>query len=124
MVRGPVVLRCDGDATIGAGHVGRCLPIAAAIRRAGGEALFAGSYAALAADCSPSRASRRSPRPTRPRHPATARAALIDSYAIGPEAIARAAADRPVLAFCDTREVPDLGAAVRLELTSTPPGTG
>src|SRR5690349_9010583 len=99
-MRGPVVLRCDGDATIGAGHVGRCLPIAAAIRRAGGEALFAGSYGAVAAELLAAAGFETVAAADAPAGiPTGARAALIDSYAIGSEAIARAAADRPVLAF-------------------------
>ena len=29
-----IALRCDGDAELGAGHVGRCVPIARALRDA------------------------------------------------------------------------------------------
>jgi UDP-2,4-diacetamido-2,4,6-trideoxy-beta-L-altropyranose hydrolase len=44
------VFRCDGDRTRGAGHVGRCLPLARALRAAGAEVVFAGSYEGVAAD--------------------------------------------------------------------------
>lgn len=116
MAPGPVVLRCDGDATIGAGHVGRCLPIAAAIRRAGGEALFAGHFGAIAADLLAAAGYETLPAADAPAGiPANARAAVIDSYSISAGAIALAAAERPVVAFCDSDEAPDIGAAVLLD---------
>ena len=42
-----VALRCDGDERVGAGHVGRCLPIALALRRVGHD-VFVGSYGGVA----------------------------------------------------------------------------
>ena len=44
-----IAFRCDGDHTVGAGHVARCLQIAAAFRTAGHEALFVGQFGGLAA---------------------------------------------------------------------------
>lgn len=44
-----LAIRCDGDPTIGAGHVARCLPLARAFADRGWEVRFAGSYAGLAA---------------------------------------------------------------------------
>ncbi len=44
-----IALRCDGDAELGAGHVGRCLPIARALRDAGAEIVFVGRYDGVAA---------------------------------------------------------------------------
>src|SRR5215218_5891023 len=44
------VFRCDGDRTIGAGHVGRCLPLARVLRDAGAEVVFAGRFNGVAAE--------------------------------------------------------------------------
>lgn len=116
MVPGPVVLRCDGDATIGAGHVGRCLPIAAAVRRAGDEAVFSGAYGGLAAGLIEAAGFATITPPDAPAGiPGGARAAVVDSYAIAADEIARAATQRPVLAFRDTRDGPDIAPATVLD---------
>ena len=44
-----IVVRCDGGAEAGAGHVGRCLPIADALRSRGAQAVFVGRYDGVAA---------------------------------------------------------------------------
>lgn len=44
------LFRCDGDEATGAGHVGRCLPLARALRAAGAEVVFAGRFEGIAAD--------------------------------------------------------------------------
>lgn len=43
-----LAIRCDGDKTVGAGHVARCLPLAHAFARRGWEVHFAGRYGGLA----------------------------------------------------------------------------
>jgi UDP-2,4-diacetamido-2,4,6-trideoxy-beta-L-altropyranose hydrolase len=45
---GPVAFRCDGDDAVGAGHVARCLPLAAALAQRGWSPAFCGSYGGLA----------------------------------------------------------------------------
>jgi hypothetical protein len=44
-----VAFRCDGGDRIGAGHVARCLPLAAALAAAGHRPAFCGDYGGLAA---------------------------------------------------------------------------
>ena len=44
----PLAVRCDGDEHAGAGHVARCLPLAAALRHHGWEPVFVGRYTGLA----------------------------------------------------------------------------
>jgi spore coat polysaccharide biosynthesis predicted glycosyltransferase SpsG/RimJ/RimL family protein N-acetyltransferase len=44
-----IAFRCDGGDRVGAGHVARCLQIAAAFRMAGDEPLFVGQFDGLAA---------------------------------------------------------------------------
>lgn len=43
-----IALRCDGGAALGAGHVGRCVPIALALRAEGAEVAFVGAYDGVA----------------------------------------------------------------------------
>ena len=44
------VFRCDGGAAIGAGHVGRCLPLARALAATGAQVTFAGRFGGVAAE--------------------------------------------------------------------------
>jgi spore coat polysaccharide biosynthesis predicted glycosyltransferase SpsG len=44
----PLAFRCDGDALVGAGHVARCIPLAAAFAAAGWSPVFVGEYGGLA----------------------------------------------------------------------------
>lgn len=44
-----VAFRCDGGARVGAGHVARCLPLAAAFADAGHRPVFCGSFGGFAA---------------------------------------------------------------------------
>jgi len=44
-----IAIRCDGGAAIGAGHVGRCLPVASALRERGAHVTFVGGYDGIAA---------------------------------------------------------------------------
>ena len=107
-----VALRCDGDERIGAGHVGRCLPIALALRRTGHDVLFAGRYGGLA-----QRLLAAAELPTVPASraaagiPDEAGAALVDHYETADADIAAAAAARPVIALRDARATHDLGPA-------------
>ncbi len=85
-----LVFRCDGNEQIGAGHVARCLPLAAAFARLGWRVSFVGTYEGLAGWLL-----------TRAKFQARMAdpdfccgipvegydAAVVDSYAIAPEAI-------------------------------------
>ena len=42
-----LAIRCDGDETVGAGHVARCLPLASAFAERGWDVRFCGTYAGL-----------------------------------------------------------------------------
>lgn len=44
-----VAVRCDGGTANGAGHVGRCIPVAAALRARGADARLVGRYDGVAA---------------------------------------------------------------------------
>ena len=107
-----VALRCDGDKRVGAGHVGRCLPIALALRRAGHDALFVGTYGGVAealladADLPTVRAAA-----TPAGLPDEVGAALIDHYDVDDQEVAASAAARPVVALRDARAPHGLGPA-------------
>ena len=104
MASGTFVLRCDGNLSIGAGHVGRCLPIAAAARRAGYEALFVGAYDGVASDLlSAAGFETRRPDHGRTGLPGNPVAAVIDVYGIPADEIDAAAAQCPVARFSDSR---------------------
>lgn len=44
-----IAIRCDGGQAIGAGHVGRCVPVALALRDRGSEVVFVGAFDGVAA---------------------------------------------------------------------------
>ena len=120
-----VALRCDGDERVGAGHVGRCLPIALALRRAGHDALFVGTYSGVAgrllADADlPTVAAAATPAGL----PDEASAALVDHYDVDDDEVASAAAARPVVALRDTRLAHDLGQARLLDYHLDAAGDG
>src|SRR4051812_10417834 len=123
--RPTVALRCDGDERVGAGHVGRCLPIALALRRAGHDALFVGRYggvaaALLAAVDLPTVAAPATPAGL----PDEIGGALIDHYGIEDEEVASAAAARPVVALRDARAPHALGPARLLDYHLDAAGDG
>jgi spore coat polysaccharide biosynthesis predicted glycosyltransferase SpsG/RimJ/RimL family protein N-acetyltransferase len=114
-----VVIRCDGGATLGAGHVARCLPVADALARRGVDVRFAGTYEGLAAELvrdhtvvppagSPSGV------------PPDADAVIVDSYAVGPDELARADAERPVLAVIDDGSRPPVTLVLAYQLDAEP----
>src|SRR6185437_10731954 len=97
-----VALRCDGDERVGAGHVGRCLPIAHALRRTGHEAVFVGTYRGVAEQLlAASGVPTLPPAATPAGLPAEAGGALIDHYDISDDDVAAAASARPVVALRD-----------------------
>jgi spore coat polysaccharide biosynthesis predicted glycosyltransferase SpsG/RimJ/RimL family protein N-acetyltransferase len=103
-----VALRCDGDGITGAGHVTRCLTIAHALRRAGQEVVFVGSYGGVAERLLHVAGIERRPASAAPAGlPDEATAAVVDVYAVSDAELAQAARARPVVAFRDTRKGAD-----------------
>ncbi len=120
-----VALRCDGDERVGAGHVGRCLPIALALRRAGHDALFVGRYGGVAEALLTEAGLRTVTAAATPAGlPGEAGAALIDHYDIDDGEVARAAATRPVVALRDARAPHALGPARLLDYHLDASGDG
>jgi spore coat polysaccharide biosynthesis predicted glycosyltransferase SpsG/RimJ/RimL family protein N-acetyltransferase len=120
-----VALRCDGDERVGAGHVGRCLPIALALRRAGCDALFVGRYGGVAAALLAAVDLPTVPAAGTPAGlPDEAGAAVIDHYDIDDEAVARAAAARAVVALRDARAPHAVGPARVLDYHLDATGDG
>jgi spore coat polysaccharide biosynthesis predicted glycosyltransferase SpsG/RimJ/RimL family protein N-acetyltransferase len=120
-----IALRCDGDERVGAGHVGRCLPIALALRRAGQDATFVGTYGGVAQRLLAAAQLRTTPAAATPAGlPDGAGAALIDHYDVDDDEVAAAAAARPVVAVRDVRTPHALGAARALDYHLDAAGDG
>jgi spore coat polysaccharide biosynthesis predicted glycosyltransferase SpsG len=113
MRNAPVVFRCDGDARTGAGHVGRCLRLAAAFADAGHDVLLVGRYEGIAA----SLVERAGLPATEPGHgpagvPADAGLAVVDSYVIDDAELEQLDGHVPVLAIRDGPGAPDVSAVL------------
>ena len=103
-----VAFRCDGDARRGAGHVARCLQIAAAFRASGDEVLFVGSYsgtAALLLDEADMPITAPDPGGLAG-VPDQAAMAIVDSYDIDEAAVSSLASRIPVAAILDAGREP------------------
>jgi spore coat polysaccharide biosynthesis predicted glycosyltransferase SpsG/RimJ/RimL family protein N-acetyltransferase len=111
---GAIVFRCDGDDEVGAGHVARCLQVAAAMRAAGDEVAIAGTVSGVAAGLVEAAGlDVVEPQPDAPAGvPAAAEAAVVDSYAITGAEIEAAAALRPLAVVLDDGPVPRCAAAL------------
>jgi spore coat polysaccharide biosynthesis predicted glycosyltransferase SpsG/RimJ/RimL family protein N-acetyltransferase len=102
-----VAFRCDGGERIGAGHVARCLQIARAFEAAGDEPLFVGAYDGVArALLDAAGMPQAAPGPGAAGLPERIGAAVVDSYAIEPAELARAAHAASVAAISDADPVP------------------
>lgn len=113
----PLVFRCDGDDSIGAGHVGRCLRIARAFREHGDEVVFAGSYGGAAAAL----LHREGARVVAPGDgpagvPHEAAAAFVDHYDIAGDALEALNERIPVGVMLDDRDAPRVTAALAYHL--------
>jgi RimJ/RimL family protein N-acetyltransferase len=108
-----IALRCDGGDVLGAGHVGRCLPVARALARAGHEPVMVGDHDGVALRLlEHAGIARRPPAPDEPCGvPADVDAALVDVYGQGDEQRRAAAALRPLVVVRDA-----------LDPTPPPPG--
>lgn len=116
---GGVAFRCDGGEQIGAGHVARCLPLAAAFVQLGWKVAFVGAYDGLARWLL-DRAGMvvRAPDPDAPcgvdagEH----EAAVVDSYLIAPAAICELAKAMPVVTLAEANRCPTAGILVDYHL--------
>jgi UDP-2,4-diacetamido-2,4,6-trideoxy-beta-L-altropyranose hydrolase len=119
---GRIAFRCDGDGQIGAGHVARCLPLAAAFAQLGWEVCFVGAYDGLAAWLLA-----RTELNVRPPDLAascgvaseTCDAAVLDSYAIAPSAICELARMLPVVTLAEANRCPNRGVLLDYHLDAT-----
>ncbi|HMS61571.1 MAG TPA: bifunctional UDP-2,4-diacetamido-2,4,6-trideoxy-beta-L-altropyranose hydrolase/GNAT family N-acetyltransferase [Solirubrobacteraceae bacterium] len=102
MRRVHIVFRCDGNETVGAGHVGRCVPIALAVRRAGHEVTFVGNYSGVAAMLLDEGSFETRPPEAGPAGlPRGADGVLIDHYDIPDDELAAVSLTCPVVAVRD-----------------------
>ena len=119
-----IAFRCDGDELTGAGHVGRCLPLAAAFARLAWEVCFVGTYGGLA-----SWLLVRAGMPVRPTEPDApcgiaahvCDAAVIDSYRIAPGDICELARALPVATLGEANRCSSHGILVDYHLDRTEP---
>lgn len=119
---GSIVFRCDGDERIGAGHVARCVPLAAAFGRLGWTVSFAGVYAGLASWLLERAAMNvRAPDPETPCGVTAKRfdAAVIDSYLIAEPAICDLAGALPVITLAEANRCPTRGILLDYHLDRT-----
>jgi len=106
------VFRCDGGERFGAGHVARCLPLAAALTRLGWQTSFAGAYDGLAEWLvERSGAMTAAPDPIAPCgvDPDGCELAIVDSYTIATAAICELAETLPVLTLAEASRCSHLG---------------
>jgi spore coat polysaccharide biosynthesis predicted glycosyltransferase SpsG len=108
-----IAFRVDGDDTIGAGHVARCLPLARALEQLGHRPAFIGTYAGLARSLLKHSAVRH--------EPAAADAAaagvsltscdavVLDSYEIATADVCRLASRRPLATLAESCRCPHAG---------------
>jgi UDP-2,4-diacetamido-2,4,6-trideoxy-beta-L-altropyranose hydrolase len=119
-----IAFRCDGDELIGAGHVARCVPLAAAFAQLGWTASFVGAYEGLAAWLLA-----RAGMDVRPPDPAApcgilakqCTAAILDSYLIEPSAICELARTLPVVTLAESNRCPTRGILLDYHLDRTEP---
>jgi spore coat polysaccharide biosynthesis predicted glycosyltransferase SpsG len=123
---GRIVFRCDGNAQIGAGHVARCAPLAAAFAELGSSVRFVGTYEGVAARLL-ARARILAGAPDRGApcgvDPHECDAAIVDSYAIESTAICALAGAVPVVTLAESSRFPTRGILLDYHIDRTePPG--
>ena len=103
-----VALRCDGDDHLGAGHVARCLRLAAALQKRGAGCELVGHYRGAAAElvAAGGIATRTPEEGAAAGCPSDADALVVDSYGLSHEEIQRAAGDLPVAVVIDGDDAP------------------
>jgi spore coat polysaccharide biosynthesis predicted glycosyltransferase SpsG len=112
-----LAFRCDGDAEIGAGHVARCLPLAAAFAERGFDPVFVGAYSSLARWLlDRSGLPRVSPTPGPCGLGDGWDAAVIDTYTEPEDELCAAATARPVATLGEARRCPERGVVLDYHL--------
>jgi len=121
---GRIAFHCDGNEQVGAGHVARCVPLAAAFARLGWRVSFVGDYGGLASWLL-ERAGMAVELPDlgAPCGVATDEcdAAVIDSYLIAPSAICDLASVVPVVTLGEANRCPTRGVLIDYYLDRTDP---
>ncbi|MEA2313579.1 MAG: hypothetical protein QOI03_271 [Solirubrobacteraceae bacterium] len=120
---GRLVFRCDGNELLGAGHVARCVPLAAAFAELGWRVSFVGEHRGFAAWLlERAQLSVRAPDPDAPCGIALedCDAAVIDSYTIVPAAICDLARALPVATLAEASRCPTLGVLIDYHLDRAP----
>jgi UDP-2,4-diacetamido-2,4,6-trideoxy-beta-L-altropyranose hydrolase len=116
-----IAFRCDGGDAVGAGHVARCLPLAAAFADLGWRVEFVGGYDGLAGrllDESPVRIRRSEPRdgPAGIDPAGGWRAAVVDRYDVAPEELCVLAAELPLATMAEASRCESAGIVVDYHL--------
>ncbi len=110
--RGQIAFRCDGDEQIGAGHVARCLPLAAAFAQLGWSVRFVGAYEGLASWLLARWEMTVGPPDVESPCGLAAEecdAAVLDSYLIAPAAICDLARKLPLVTLAEANRCPTRG---------------
>lgn len=119
-----VAFRCDGDEQIGAGHVARCVPLAAAFAQLRWKVRFVGAFAGFASWLV-ARAGVQAQVPDRQApcgiDVAECDAAVVDSYVIAAAAICDLARTVPVVTLAEANRCPTAGIVLDYHLDRTEP---
>ncbi len=121
-----IAFRCDGCAQLGAGHVARCVPLAAAFAQLGCKVGFVGAYGGLAAWLL-ARAGIQARAPD-PHAPCGVRveehdAVVLDSYLIAPRAICELALALPLVTVAEANRCPARGILLDYHLDRSEPSS-
>ncbi len=119
-----IAFRCEGDEWIGAGHVARCVPLAAAFAQLGWVVSFVGAYGGLARWLLARAAvDVRAPNPDAPCGITAGQcdAAVLDSYLIAPAAICELARTLPVVTLAESNRCSTRGVLLDYHLDRTEP---
>ena len=123
-----IAFRCDGNDSVGAGHVARCLQIARAFRSAGHAVVFVGTYEGTAAGLvAAAEIDVVAPAGPGLGVPSTAAAAVVDSYDLPWSEMEELARSMPVAFVADGDDAPAVTAVVSYHLDADrrlriPPG--
>jgi UDP-2,4-diacetamido-2,4,6-trideoxy-beta-L-altropyranose hydrolase len=119
-----IAFRCDGNERIGAGHVARCLPLAAAFAHLGWRVSFVGTYEGLAGWLlarAKIQARDASPDSSCGIYAECYDAVIIDSYAIAPESICDLARRLPLATIAEANRCPTCGVLLDYHLDRVEP---
>lgn len=117
-----IAVRCDGGDRIGAGHVGRCIPVAQALYRRGADVAFVGSFDGVARTLLERSGVLMNPPQNGPCGLAAAQwsAALVDLYLDGAQEVCELTRELPVATLGEASRCPDAGIWIDYHLGSPP----